>query len=150
MFFKRFIICFTLALLLPIFSSCTFSDPIIDSLPRYTGKSFFTSGGFQDYTDYAKYTYDSITVQDFEASEFFRTVTFADVEEILLYIDNFEEWVQITGGKLQANYDFDKSVVSQGDFFYIKTKDTYGKYDDYTVYYFDVDVLTLYYFHNNI
>ena len=61
------------------------------------------------------------------------------------------------GEELKDNYDFDKNIVSEGDFFYIETKDgepigqgTYGKFDNYSVYYFDVDAQILYYFHNNI
>ena len=137
--------------------ACSYSDPVIEDLPAYARKSFYTSGGFQDFTDYAKYNYDSITTEDIESSNYLRAVTVDDVDEILLHIDNFEKWVETVGGELQENYDFDKSVVSDGDYFYIKTKagmpigqGTYGKYDSYTVYYFDLDTLILYYFHNNI
>ncbi|MBQ8183448.1 MAG: hypothetical protein IJ025_06065 [Clostridia bacterium] len=134
-----------------------YSDSVIDSLPEYNSEEFYTSGGFQDFTDYAEYSYDSVTVQDFEKSEYFSVTTEEDVKEIMLHIENFEEWVDIVGGELKANYDFDKNVVSEGDFFYIKTKDgepigegTYGKFDSYTVYYFELDSQTLYYFHNKV
>ena len=137
--------------------SCYYSDPVIDSLPEYKNKSFYTSGGFQDYTDYAKYTYESVAVQEIKASKYFSMVTDEDIHEILLHIYNFEEWVKIIGGELENNYDFDINTVSAGDFFYIKTKagqpigqGTYGKYDYYTVYFFDVDTKILYYFHSNI
>jgi len=89
-------------------------------------------------------------------SDYFREVTADDLEEILLHIGNFEVWVEVVGGALQEGYDFDQNIVSTGDFFYIKTKaglpigqGTYDKFDHYTLYYFDVDALTLYYFHNN-
>ena len=130
---------------------------VIASLPDYESKEFYTSGGFQDYTDYAKYTYDNITLQDLESSKFFTITTADDVEEILLHIKDFERWVEACGGKLKENYDFDKTIVSEGDFFYIETKDgepigqgTYGKFDNYTVYYFDIETQIMYYFHNNI
>ncbi len=137
--------------------ACTSQDPVIASLPDYKSEVFYTSGGFQDFTDYAKYTYDAITEQELEAAKYFAVTDAEDVEEICLHIDNFEEWVTTIDGELKANYDFDKTVVSEGDFFYIKTKDgepigqgTYGKFDNYSVYYFDVDAQILYYFHNNI
>lgn len=147
-----------------LFSACSYSDPVIESLPTYKSKSFYTSGGFQDSTDYAKYTYEPIRMEELKFSDYFRQVTADDVKEILLYLDNFEDWVETIGGELKGNYDFDKSFVSEDDFFYIKTKAgepvaqaAYRKFDhytvyyfDYTVYYFDVDASILYYFHNNI
>ncbi len=130
---------------------------VIVSLPDYESEEFYTNDGFQDYTDYAKYTYDNITIQDLESSEYFTLITADDVEEILLYIDDFEGWVETCGGELKENYDFEKSIVSEGDFFYIETKEgepigqrTYRKFENYDVYYFDVDAQILYYFHNNI
>jgi hypothetical protein len=131
--------------------------PVIASLPDYESKEFYTNHGFQDYTDYAKYTYDNISIQDLESTEYFTITTADDVEEILSYIDDFEGWVEACGGELEENYDFDKTIVTEGDFFYIETKEgepigqgIYGKFDNYSVYYFDVDAQILYYFHNNI
>ncbi len=130
---------------------------VLVSLPDCESKEFYTSGGFQDYTDYAKYFYDSITVEDLESSEYFTVTTDEDVEEILLHIDDFEGWVEAVGGELKENYDFDRSIVTVGDYFCIETKDGepigqgfYEKFDNYSVYYFDVDAQILYYFHNNI
>ena len=132
-------------------------ESVIASLPDYESKEFYTIDGFQDYTDYAKYIYDNITIQDLKSSEYFTITTSDDVEEILLHIDDFEGWVEACGGELKENYDFDKSIVSEGDFFYIETKEgeligqrTYRKFENYDVYYFDVDAQILYYFHNNI
>ena len=132
-------------------------NSVISSLPDYESKEFFTSGGFQDYTDYAEYIYDNITIEDLKSSEYFTITTADDVEEILLHIIDFEAWVEACGGELKENYDFDKTIVTEGDFFYIDTKDgkpigqgTYGKFDNYSAYYFDVDAQILYYFHNNI
>ncbi len=136
---------------------CTYQDPVLASLPDYKSEVFYTSGGSQDFTDYAKYTYDSVTLQELENSEYFTITSSEDVDEILLHIDNFEKWVETIGGELKGNYDFDKTIVTEGDFFYIETKDgepigqgTYGKFDNYSVYYFDIDAQILYYFHNNI
>lgn len=130
---------------------------VISSLPDYESREFYTSGGFQDYTDYAKYFYDSITAQDLESSEHFTVTTDEDVEEILLHIDDFERAVAVTAEELRENYDFDKSIVSEGDFFYIETKEGepigqgfYEKFHNYSVYYFDIDAQIMYYFHHNI
>ena len=32
-------------------------DPVLDSLPKYEKKEFYSSGGFQDFTEYANSTY---------------------------------------------------------------------------------------------
>ena len=88
---------------------------VISSLPDYESREFYTSGGFQDYTDYAKYFYDSITAQDLESSERFTVTTDENVEEILLHIDDFERAVAVTAEELKENYDFDRSIVTEGD-----------------------------------
>ncbi len=144
-------------ILLFSFFGCSYFDSPLSALPDCKTKVFYTSGGFQDFTDYAKYTYESVTARDLEGTKYFIETTADDVEEISLHIDDFEGWVEACGGELKENYDFDKSIVSEGDFFYIETKDgepigqgTYGKFDNYSVYYFDVDAQILYYFHNNI
>lgn len=131
--------------------------PVIASLPDYESKEFYTNHGFQDYTDYVKYIYDNITIQDLESSEYLTIITADDVENIILFIEDFEGWVEACGGELKEKYDFDKTIITDGDFFYIDTKKgepigqgTYGKFDNYSVYYFDVDAQILYYFHNNI
>lgn len=134
-----------------------FADPAINSLPFYKSRSFYSHGDFRDYTDYAKYTYDSVTTQHLDASKYFKEITAEEVNEILLYIENFEDWVDEVGDEVKENYDFDKTTVSAGNYFYIKTKskdslfkDTYDKFYNYTLYYFDIDAQTLYYFHNKI
>lgn len=130
---------------------------VISSLPDYESREFYTSGGFQDYTDYAKYFYDSITAQDLESSEHFTVTTDEDVEEILLHIDDFERAVAVTAEELRENYDFDRSIVTEGDYFCIETKfgepigqGFYEKFHNYSVYYFDIDAQIMYYFHHNI
>ena len=57
----------------------------------------------------------------------------------------------------EKEYDFDINLITEGDYVKIKTKEgkkignsKYGKFDDYSVYFFDVETLTLYYIHNNI
>ena len=150
---KKLILFFLLLTLLLGLCGCAYMDPVIRSLPVYDNEEFYTSGGFQDYTDYAKYTFDSISVQDAEASKYFQKASQEDVNEILLYIENFEQWVRTIGGELQMNYDFDKAAVLESGYFYIETKPgdgPIGQFDNYTVYYLDISAQTLYYFHNNI
>lgn len=154
-----FSILFVMFVLMPvvIIGGCVYvfsTDRVIASLPGYESKVFYTSGGFQDFTDYAKYTFDSIEVQDLESSAYFYTLTADDVKETLLYIENFEKWVKACGDELEQNYDFDKSIISEGDFVHIRNKnkndETSRKFDNYDVYFFDIQGQILYHFHNNI
>lgn len=153
---KKIVLALLIFVLIFVLFGCFYTDPVIASLPDYKSECFYTSGGFQDYTDYAKYTYDSITTQVLDASKYFDVTTAEDANEILLYIQNFERWVETIGGELKENYDFDKTMISEGNYFYIETKagdpdqETYDMFVNYTVYYFDLDTQTLYYFHNNI
>ena len=130
------------------------SDSVLNSLPDYESRAFYTTDGIQDYTDYGKYTYRSVTAQDLEDSGYFSPLTDSDIEEILLYIEDFEVCVSSVGGELEKYYDFDKALVSKGDYFYFKTKPIddkpEGKFADYTLYYFHIQTQTLYYFHNNV
>ena len=126
-------------------------DPVLSSLPDYQEKMYFSSGGFQDFTDYAKYTFDNMDASVLEANPYFIPVTSEDKKEILSYIENFENWVAIIGDDLAPKYDFDKSAIAEGDYFYIQFEYTYDRrFQNYDVYFFDVDLQTLFYFHNNI
>ena len=55
------------------------------------------------------------------------------------------------------NYDLDRTIINEGDYFYIYDKmgepigeSQYEQYECYDVYIFDTESCTLYYFHNNI
>ncbi len=154
---KNLLIVTTLILLLCLSGCYYFTDPVITSLPMYETREFYTSGGFQDSDDYAKYTYESVTAQRISKSWYFDEVTADDIEEILLHIENFEARIDGSEDEVTDNYDFDKSNVSVGDFFYLYTKDgepigdgTYDKFDFYDLYYFDVEGQILYYFHSDV
>ena len=82
--------------------------------------------------------------------------------ELLGYIDNFENWVNVTregddDNALVVNYHFSRDDIDEGDYLYIYDREgkpigdgAYSKYDYYNVYFFDSQTTTLYYFHNNI
>lgn len=126
-------------------------DPVIESLPKYSAKEYYSSGGFQDTTDYAKYTYH-ISAEDLQNNKYLIPVESTDVPQIIAYIEDFEEWVSVSQEFPSDSYDFDKEIVSIGDYFYIfnQYQEADKAFWNYDVYYFDLETLTLYYFHSNI
>lgn len=142
------------AVLSALLCGCPVPNPVIDQLPEYERKEFYTSGGFQDYTDYAKYRWDTLKVGTVLKTGFFQEITGDSRETILRYIDDFEGWVDIIGGELKENYDFDKSRIEAGDYVCIMTdydlQDELRAFWNYSLYYYDVDANMIYYFHNNI
>lgn len=109
--------------------------------------------GFQDYTDFCVYYYDTADALETDAA--YTVVTEADVERLKGYFSDFEQWMEVED-RLDE-YTFDENCISVGDRCFVRTKEgqpigdsVYGKYDDYTVYFFDTDSNSLFYIHNNI
>ena len=126
-------------------------DPILSSLPAYDSREFYSSGGFQDYTDYGKYTY-RIYEKTLMENPYFRKVTDADIPKLEAYLDDFENWVAICEDFPQASYDFDRASLEAGDYYYIlnRYEEPEKEFWCYDLYYFDLDTGILYYFHSNI
>ena len=143
---------FSLVLFISLAGCSIPKDDVLDSLGKYETKQFFTSGGFQDFTDYAKYCFDSV---DFSDNSYFQIITESSRENLEAHIDDFERWVQAVrdtdaDNEVVVNYDFDRSVISDSDYIYIYDDPDYPEFGNYNVYYFDVETNILYYFHNNI
>ncbi len=144
---------FVLVLSILLLSACSApKDEVLASLGKYKSKEFFTSGGFQDYTDYAKYTYENL---DFSGNQYFNIISSDSMDELNNHIEDFEGWVQAIkesepDNEVVLGYDFDSSVISEEDYLYIYDDPDYPELGSYKVYLFDVESMTLYYFHNNI
>ena len=143
---------FSLVLFVSLAGCSIPKDDVLDSLGKYESKQFFTSGGFQDFTDYAKYCFDSV---DFSDNSYFQIITESSRENLEAHIDDFENWVQAVSdtdadNEVVVNYDFDRSVISDADYIYIYDDPDYPELGNYNVYFFDVETNILYYFHNNI
>lgn len=143
-----------LFLALSLCPACTREDGVLNTLPPWDSRELYSSGGFQDYTDYGVYHYSGLTPSDFVQNPCFETMTPRDCEELLLYIENFAAWVTLApaDSDLARGYDFDASAITPGDMVYITLKhpDTNRRFDSYTIYFFDMETQTLYYFHSNI
>ncbi len=141
--------------------ACTFrsKDPIIASLGRAMSVQRYRVSGFGDSTDYGIYTFPGAKPEE---SEYFEPVTAESKNELLGYIDNFENWVNVIreeddDNALVVNYRFSRADIDESDYLYISDRcgeptgeGVYSKYDSYNVYFFDSQTAALYYFHNNI
>ena len=151
-FMKKFL-CVAFAVLLLALCSCSNeSDEVVASLGKYKSKEVYSSGTVQDFTDYARYSYDKV---DFSGNKFFAQVTDDNKAELVRHIEDFEAWVDSAEqndpkDKVAANYDFDMSVITDGDYVYIYDDPDYPDLGSYRVYFFDSETNTLCYFRNNV
>ena len=130
----------------------TRQDKVLSSLGKYDSKQVWTHGEFQDYTDFGKYFYISVSI---DQNNYFQKVTSTDTETICSFIDNFEDWIDTFRNndpkdELVLNYSFDRSIIDTEDFFYIYEGENYPQFGCYDVWFFDSQTKILYYFHNNI
>ena len=155
---KSTAIILSLIILISTLSSCIApEDKVLNSLGECRSCEFYTCGGFQDYTDYAKYYYDSV---DFTDNEYFSKIGQADINILNEHLDDFESCIEAHGyndasSEIVVNYDFDRSLIDSEDYLYIDSEkhtwdDGYTSLVNYDVYFFDTQTNTLYYFHNNI
>ena len=144
--------------LLCLLCSCTpYEDAVLDSLGAYKSYEFYTEGVFQDYTDYAKYYFESV---DFTDNEYFYEVEPSDLDVLNEHLDNFESWIETYRKRdptleIVVNYDFDRSLIDNEDYWHIDSEiyiqDGGDRvHENYDIYFFDIQTNTLYYFHNNI
>lgn len=146
---------FLIAILL---ASCAMlEDPIVASLGDYETHVYFSSGEFQDYTDYAKYYFCSAKVTE---NIWLEKIQETDLPVLYAHLDDYEGWIETIGhsepdSEVVANYDFDRSVIDTADYFYIDSEertwdDGHTTLVNYDVYFFDIQSQILYFFHNNI
>lgn len=145
------ILCFLCVALLISLSGCK-EDSVINSIGESSEIGFYSNEGFQDYTDYAKYSYETV---DFENNAYFKNIDGQLKSEFEKHLDDFEEWIGLykeNGSEydIVKYYDFDKSIISDEDYIYIYDDPDYPEMGCYDVYFFDFESKILYYFHNNI
>lgn len=147
------LIVFALAL-----TSCSIlEDNVLASLGKYEQWEYFTSGGVQDYTDYAKYRY---SFAELDGNKYLKKINENDLDTIDMYLDDFEEWIEAVkqadaSSEVVVNYDFNRAIIDTEDYFYIDPEEV--TWDDgttsvtsFNIYFFDTNTQVLYYFHNNI
>ena len=108
-----------MCLLVLSLSACTFKskDPVIASLGKAMSVQRYSVSGFGDSTDYGIYTFPGAKPED---SEYFKPVTAESKNELLGYIDNFENWVNVTrendNNTLFENYHFSRADIDECDY----------------------------------
>ena len=135
--------------LIIFFSGC--SRETISEIPKgYIYDYEYHDGGWQDFTYYEKYIYPN--ADKFINNDYYRMISVEDIDNIKGYFENFKYWI-----KNCDEYDFNDSIINAGDYVMIKTlegqpigQSKYGKYDNYHVYFFDIETNTLFYIHANI
>ncbi|MBR5315756.1 MAG: hypothetical protein IKU44_03100 [Firmicutes bacterium] len=125
-----------------------------ENIPRgYTDYAeHYDPNGFMDWSHYCWYQYkDAGSVR---LPSDYQVATEKDVAKVKDYFENTRDWMQ-TCDRLEE-YDFDSACINEGDSFLLFTSEgeargsgVYGKYDNYTVYFFDKETARLYYINNN-
>jgi len=89
-------------------------------------------------------------------------VAVEDIERIKSYVENFQSVVDSVKqvepeSELVKKFSFNVEIIDENDYFYIKTREgsahsegKYGKFDNYSVYFVDLEKNILYYFHCDI
>ncbi|MBQ2909677.1 MAG: hypothetical protein IJE53_02605 [Bacilli bacterium] len=112
---------------------------------------FYEEDGFMDYDDFAFYVYESkeTFVNDKNYDKVGKNIE--DVKGYFLTLAN-----RLNDDDRLGDFIFDYEIIDENDYVRIKTSEgepigdrEYGKYDNYDVYFFDVESLTLYYIHSN-
>ncbi len=105
--------------------------------------------GVRDYVQYIEYEFNDANIKNAKKLQ-----TLEDETELLLYIDDFNNWIKPHKDKEYKTYNFDTGIIDKSDYFYIYDKSTeddfYYKYKYYDVYFFDSQTQTLYVFHSHL
>ena len=151
-------IAIAICIALVCFSSSSIpEDPVKASLGEYENHQYLRSGGFEEYTDYAKYYYTSADVSE---NPYLKRIDEQDLAVIDRHLDDFEMWIDTIkesepSNEVVLNYDFDRTMIDAEDYIYIDSEertwsDGYTTLVNYNIYFFDTQTQTLYFFHSNI
>lgn len=152
---KRFLLLITTAIVMISTTGCGIEsrqEQVRSSLGSCERIAFYTSGGFQDYTDFGMYSCFAV---DLENNPYFAPITAPDRESLWAFLNDFDGWIDTIGrsdptNEVVVNYVFDRSIVDTGDWFYIYEDPDYQKFGSYDIWFLDSQTNVLYYFHNNI
>ena len=151
---KRFYIglCLILSLVLCL-SACDYDKAPVKSLGKYDSCQRYDDGAFQDISLYAIYKFSSAQLEN---NRYFTPVSNSGIEELEEYLSWFERFINFDSpqNKLEKNYKFDHNLIDCEDYYYIYDKmgepigeSFYEQFDNFDIYFFDYQTMTLYFFH---
>lgn len=116
----------------------------------YDSNEYWDTEGFQDHTDYCKYFYGATADDKFINSGDYFKIDDNNIDNIKDYFKDHEQWVR-------EGYDFDINIITIGDYYHLETREgqnitekySYGKYDNYSVYLYDMEEHILYFIHTS-
>lgn len=112
----------------------------------YNQSDEYFDDGFQDYTDYCKYYYDSYYDEEYAKDDNYTEITADNIDTVKNYFISFP-YENMSNSDA---YDFDVSIVTEGDYYCIIDESDYSNNrEDYDVYLYDKESHILYYIHNN-
>ncbi len=112
----------------------------------YEKEEYFQEYGFQDYTDYCKYFYKNASDDKFIKNTKYEMVKEENIEGLKNYFNDTRKWMNIEGRS--NDFDFNNSIISVGDYYYLDLKES--GYNNYNLYFYDIETHILYYIHSNI
>lgn len=124
-------------------------------LPVSDEKNVYVNNGFGDSAEYIEYHYNNKTINKILSNNFLEEVTEDNMEIISAYFENYKSRIESLDFK--DHYSFDLSQIKCGDYYFIYTlegepigQSIYERYDNYDVYYVDMEKCIMYYIHSNI
>lgn len=112
----------------------------------YHNKAEYYENGFQDFADYCRYEYRPTQISLFAEHAAYHIVENDDFEKVRAYIDFFEQ--RLDRQNRSDVLDFDTQCITQGDYMCLLASKQQDPYYRFTLYYFDTESSTLFYFHN--
>lgn len=110
--------------------------------------------GFQDGTTYREYRY---TQASFDNNSFFQPVTKDDMAKIRAYVEQYEGLIRCEpdcasqeAQELYQSYRYDIASLSESDYFYLDTTGSDYPFEEYELYMFDTEGMTLYLLKSNM
>ena len=114
----------------------------------FSSEKYYQKDVFQDTTDYAEYYYEAETDERFRKSKYYGKVTREKGEELCFLLDDFERCLE-SRKDYGEWYAFRRDFIGEEDYCSITFRYPENKMESYTIYYYDVQTHTLYFFHSN-
>ena len=145
------LLCVFIAALLFCCTGCSLVESLLISLPEYSSNEYYSYGAFSDYTDFGIFYFD-FPIGEHVAENLYFSQVGQNQDRILQYLKNYEMWVEAVtkyeDPMFSEYYTYNRASLDSEDWYYLDSK--YGNTDNYSLFVYDTQTNTLYFFHNNI